>query len=81
MTFEIPVLYKLCKDVLIEDRHGTGIKAEFFVETPFQIGRKYHISDTHGGCYGPRKSIEIDNVHALIDAFYCFDLSEGRIQQ
>ena len=24
---------------------------------------------------------KIDNVHALIDAFYCFDLSEGRIQQ
>ena len=24
---------------------------------------------------------KIDNIHALIDAFYCFDLSEGRIQQ
>lgn len=24
---------------------------------------------------------KIDNIHALIDAFYCFDLSEGRIQK
>lgn len=28
-----------------------------------------------------KPSQKVDNVHALIDAFYCFDLSEGRIQQ
>jgi len=28
-----------------------------------------------------KPSQKVDNIHALIDALYCFDLSEGRIQQ
>ena len=52
---------------------------------PWQFGNaaiEYGRSELRRVCKGgPAASHKIDNIHALLDSLYCFDLSEGRIEK
>ena len=65
MPFKIAVLQQSCDYVLLERRHGAGIKSKLFLKYLYKPFGEYHIAYTQGwrNCFG--KAIEVDNVVLL----------------
>ena len=59
MPLKFAAVYELCKHVLLENRHGAGIKAQLAGEFLHELFRQYHVADTYTRGDGAGKGVNV----------------------